>query len=99
MSDPTITCPNCKTPIKLNESLAAPIIEATKKQFEQKLLQKDADILKREETLSTKEKQIAEEKRKLSEQVADQVAAQLKTERAHVVEIESKKQNLLSPLS
>lgn len=54
MSDPTITCPSCKTEIKLNESLAAPLIEATRKQFEQKLSQKDAEILKREENLNAK---------------------------------------------
>jgi hypothetical protein len=29
MSDQTITCPNCKTEIKLTESLAAPLLEAT----------------------------------------------------------------------
>lgn len=27
MTEPTITCPNCKTKIKLTESLAAPLIE------------------------------------------------------------------------
>ena len=35
MTEPTITCPNCKTEIKLTESLAAPLIVATRKQFEQ----------------------------------------------------------------
>lgn len=96
MSDPTITCPSCKTEIKLNESLAAPLIEATRKQFEQKLSQKDAEILRREENLNAKEKQIAEDKRKLSEQVADQVASQLKSERTRVIEEESKKAKLAS---
>jgi len=28
MTEPTITCPNCKTEIKLTESLAAPLIES-----------------------------------------------------------------------
>ena len=37
MTEPTITCPACKTEIKLTESLAAPLIEPTGKQFEQKL--------------------------------------------------------------
>lgn len=91
MSDSIITCPSCKKDFKLNESLAAPIIEATKKQFEEKLLQKDAEILKREEGLSAKEKQITEEKRKFNEQVADQVAAQLGSERVRIAEEESKK--------
>ncbi len=30
MTEPTITCPNCKTEIKLTESLAAPLIESTR---------------------------------------------------------------------
>ena len=34
MSDPQIICPNCGTEIKLTESLAAPLIAETRKQFE-----------------------------------------------------------------
>lgn len=30
MTEPTITCPSCKTEIKLTESLAAPLIESTR---------------------------------------------------------------------
>lgn len=37
MSDPIIACPNCKTEIKLTESLAAPLVEATRREYEQKL--------------------------------------------------------------
>jgi hypothetical protein len=48
MTEPTITCPNCKTEIKLTESLAAPLIEATRKQFEQQLAQKGSGIAQRE---------------------------------------------------
>lgn len=44
MTEPTIICPNCKTEIKLTESLAAPLIEATRRQFEQQLAQKDNDV-------------------------------------------------------
>ena len=51
MTKPTITCPSCKTEIKLTESLAAPLIEATRRQFEQQLAQKDSDIAKREEQI------------------------------------------------
>ena len=36
----TFTCPTCKTEIKLTESLAAPLIESTRRQFEQQLAQK-----------------------------------------------------------
>lgn len=48
MTELTITHPNCKTEIKLTESLAAPLIESTFRQFEQQLAQKDSDIAKRE---------------------------------------------------
>lgn len=91
MTEPTITCPSCKSEIKLTESLAAPLIAATRKQYEQQLAQKDNDIAKREEAMLAKEKQIAEEKRKLQEQVELQVADQLKAERTRIIAEESRK--------
>jgi hypothetical protein len=33
MTEPTILCPNCKTEIRLTESLAAPLIDATRSQY------------------------------------------------------------------
>jgi hypothetical protein len=96
MTEPTIVCPNCHTEIKLNESLAAPLIAATRKQFEAQLAQKDTDIAKREQAMRDKEKQLVEDKRKLDDQVADQVAAQLKAERVRVIAEESKKAKLAS---
>lgn len=44
MAEPTVICPNCKTEIKLTESLAAPLLEATRRDFEKRLKQKDADL-------------------------------------------------------
>ncbi|MHB8454878.1 MAG: hypothetical protein ACYDDO_09310 [Acidiferrobacterales bacterium] len=70
MTEPTIICPNCKTEIKLTESLAAPLIESTRKQFEQQLAQKDSDIAQRGQTMREKEKQLTDAKIKLDEQVA-----------------------------
>ncbi|HED18119.1 MAG TPA: hypothetical protein ENI74_01275 [Gammaproteobacteria bacterium] len=35
MTEPTVTCPNCKMEIKLTESMAAPLIESTRLQFGQ----------------------------------------------------------------
>jgi hypothetical protein len=63
MTEPTITCPNCKAEIKLTESLAAPVIESTRRQYEQQLAQKDVDIAKREQAMREKETQIAEARR------------------------------------
>jgi len=94
MTEPTITCPNCKTEIKLTESLAAPLVESTRKQFEKQLAQKDSDIATRELAMSEKEKQLIDAKSKLDEQVADQVAEQLKKDRTRITAEEAKKAKL-----
>lgn len=91
MSEPTITCPNCKTEIRLTESLAAPLLEATRKQFEQKIAQKDADIAAREQLARDKERELAEAKSKLDEQVAEQVSEQLRKDRTRIAAEEAKK--------
>lgn len=91
MTEPTITCPSCKSEIKLTESLAAPLIESTRKQFEQQLKQKDSDITQREQAMREKEKQLTDAKNKLDEQVADQVEEQLKKDRTRITAEEAKK--------
>ncbi len=96
MTEPTITCPNCKTEIKLTESLAAPLIESTRKQFEQQLEKKNNEIIQREQAMRDREKQLVEDKRKLEDLVASQVAEQLKTERVRVIAEESRKAKLAS---
>jgi hypothetical protein len=93
-TEPTITCPNCKTVIRLTESLAAPLIAATRQQYEQQLLQKDEEVAKREQSVREKEKLVAQAKRTLDEQINEQVAEQLKAERARVVAEEAKKAKL-----
>ncbi|MCK6483330.1 MAG: DUF2130 domain-containing protein [Phycisphaerae bacterium] len=90
MTEPTIICPSCKTEIKLTESLAAPLIESTRRQYEQRIAQKDADIRKREEAVKTEQAGIARAK----ESIDEQVAARLKTERATIAAEEAKKAKL-----
>jgi hypothetical protein len=91
MSDPTITCPNCKTEIKLTESLAAPLIEATRKQYEQRIADKEADVAKRESTLREQQAAVA----KAREAIDEEVAQKLKAERAGIAAEEAKKARLL----
>ena len=45
-ADPKITCPHCKAEVRLTESLAAPIVEATRAQYEAKLQAERAAIAK-----------------------------------------------------
>ncbi|WNV04031.1 DUF2130 domain-containing protein [Candidatus Methylospira mobilis] len=94
MTEPTITCPNCKAEIRLTESLAAPLLAATRAQFEQHLAQKDDEIALREQGVREKEKQLTEAKRNLDEQVAGQVAAQLASERDWLIAEEARKARL-----
>ena len=62
MTEPTIICPNCKFEIKLTESLAAPLLEATRLDFEQRIAQKDSDIATREQAMREKEKLVTDSK-------------------------------------
>lgn len=94
ISEPTITCPSCKSEIKLTESLAAPLIESTKKQYQEQLEKKDLEIAGREETIRQKENNLKEAQRHLDEQVLDKVQEQLKKERASIIQEEAKKAKL-----
>ncbi|WP_049629342.1 DUF2130 domain-containing protein [Cellvibrio sp. pealriver] len=94
MAEPTIKCPNCNTEIHLTESLAAPLLEATKRQFEQKLTQKDAEIAQREKAAKDKERELTDAKAKLDEQVEDQVQEKLKQERIKIIADAEKKASL-----
>ena len=96
MTEPTITCPKCKTEIKLTESLVAPLIESTRQQYEELLTRKDSDVAKREQDIRDKEKHLTDEKIKLDEQVANQVAEQLKKDRSRIAGEEAKKAKLLA---
>ncbi len=90
MTEPTITCPNCKTEIKLTESLAAPLIESTRRDYEKRLALKDTDIAKKEESLREREAAVS----KAMQAVDDQVAEKLLLERTKIVSEESKKAKL-----
>jgi hypothetical protein len=91
MIDPTITCPNCKTEIKLTESLAAPLIESTRKQYEQRIADKDAEVVKREAAIRDQQAAVA----KAQESIDDQVAQKLKEAKAGIAADEAKKARLL----
>jgi hypothetical protein len=90
MSEPTITCPKCKNEIKLTESLAAPLIESTRRDYEARLVQKDTALASREKELRDREEAIAKAREGIDAQVNDK----LKTERAKIAADEAKKARL-----
>jgi hypothetical protein len=87
MNEPTIRCPNCKTEIKLTESLAAPLIQATRQEYEAKIAQKEQDVSAREAALRDQQKTIEEARNSINEQVAEK----LKSEREAIAAEEAKK--------
>ena len=91
MNEPIITCPNCKTEIKLTESLAAPLIEATRLQFEHTIAEKEAQIAKREAAVCEQKATIE----KAREAIDEVVSQKLKVEREKIVTEEAKKARLI----
>ena len=89
-TEPTITCPSCSTEIKLTESLAAPLIQATRQEYEAKIAQKERDVSARETALRDQQKAIDEARNSINEQVANK----LKTEREAIAADEAKKAKL-----
>ena len=87
MSDPQIICPQCSTPIKLTESLAAPLIAQTRKQFEAQLASKEAEFSSRETVLRQTQQDLV----KAREAIDEEVANKLKAERVSISEIEARK--------
>ena len=73
MAEPTIICPQCKTEIKLTESLAAPLLESVKREYEQRLSQKDADMTQREQALADRAQSLEKAKATLDQQVAQKL--------------------------
>jgi hypothetical protein len=91
MVEPVITCPHCHKEIKLNESLAAPLVEATRREFETKLAEKDTEIARREAAVRDQEQSVAAAKR----QVADEIEAGVRRERETIAAEEAKRARLL----
>lgn len=90
MGEPTVVCPQCKNEIKLTESLAAPLLESVRRSYEQRLAQKDADIVKREKQLLERETSVQKQK----ESIDEQIAQKLQQERARIAAEEAKKAKL-----
>lgn len=90
MAEPTLVCPQCKTEIKLTESLAAPLLDSIRRDYELRLSQKDADMAKREAALSERAATIEKAKEALDQQVAQK----LQQERLKIAAEEQKKAKL-----
>ena len=87
MSEPQIVCPKCRTAIRLTDSLAAPLLAKTRKQFEQQLAQQEAGFAKREAELRKQREALT----KARQSIDDAVANKLQAERAAIAKAEAHK--------
>jgi hypothetical protein len=85
VSEPTITCPSCKSEIRLTESLAAPLLEQTKAEFRRQLSAKDLEITRREEAVVKTTAEV--EQQRLA--IESQIATRLDAERVRIVKEEA----------
>jgi hypothetical protein len=87
MAEPTILCPQCKAPVKLTESLAAPLVEATRRSYEARITQLNVEWAKREDALKQQEQALA--KAKTEWKAAEQ--ERLRLERVRIAEEEARR--------
>jgi len=85
--EPLLHCPNCNHEIHLTESLAAPLIEETRKRFQDQLARKDEEVARKSEDLRKEREQLAKQR----EQIEDLVGQRLAAERSQLVAAEAKK--------
>lgn len=90
MAEPTVFCPHCKSEIKLTESLAAPLLETVRRDYEQRLSLKDAEISKREKYLNERAESIDKAKQNLDQEIEQK----LRSERARIGAEEAQKAKL-----
>jgi hypothetical protein len=90
MSEPTIMCPTCGTEIKLTESLAAPLIETTKREYEARLAKQGRELAVKESLLDKRAEALDNEK----ENIDDTVADKLRLERNKIATEEARKARL-----
>jgi hypothetical protein len=90
MAEPTVFCPQCKAEIKLTESLAAPLLESVRRDYEQRLSEKDNQISKREKFLNQRAESIEKAKQNLDHEIEQK----LRSERARIVAEEAQKAKL-----
>ncbi len=86
-ASPTLVCPSCKAQIPLTESLAAPMIEAARKELEERAAAREHEVAERERALSGRMRELEAQR----EQLEAQIGARLATERVTLAAAEQKK--------
>lgn len=87
MQEPVITCPQCRSEIKLTESLAAPLIQSLKTDYEKRLAQTEEAMAQREQSLREQQRALKQAQAEIDEQVGKKLDA----ERQRIVQQEAER--------
>ena len=82
-----ITCPKCGHQIPLTESIAAPLLEAERRDFERKLAAREVEFAHKADELRQQQDEVA----KARADVDEHIKQRLETERKQVAAAEAKK--------
>ena len=94
MAEPSFNCPSCGESIKLTESLAGPLIENTRREFEEKMKAKDASIATERASLRQEQDLIDKKRNALQSEISQGVAK----ERAAIFAEETEKAKKIAAL-
>lgn len=76
MTEPTVTCPNCGSEVRLTESLAAPMVAAVRAEFAAKSAAVEEAVRRREAAVAAEAARLKDESARLAEKLAAQIAAE-----------------------
>src|SRR6185312_10602437 len=85
--EPHIVCPKCSHQIPLTESIAAPLLEAERREFQEKLAAREGEFARKADDLRRQQDELA----KARASVEEQIRQRLEAERKQVVAAEAKK--------
>jgi hypothetical protein len=76
MSDISITCPECGVEFELTESLAAPLLEDAKADYEAKLAQKNKELAKQKREMDDRRSELEKAEAALDKTISERLAAE-----------------------
>ncbi|MCC6322491.1 MAG: DUF2130 domain-containing protein [Phycisphaerales bacterium] len=101
MSDFRIKCPHCNRSFELTETLAAPIVEETRRKLEKQIAEKEVALDERQQAIAEEQKATEKAKREVEkervaiarqrEQMDDKVTELVEEQRAAIAKAESRK--------
>jgi hypothetical protein len=67
--EPHIVCPKCSHQIPLTESIAAPLLEAERREFQEKLVAREAEFARKADELRRQQDELAKARASVEEQI------------------------------